>query len=425
MQGNIHLSTHRLLFHALLPPDEAFVRHYDSSEEFETMNTPIDKTHVLHSGPVTWHRHKLNSSQRVWMELSAEMITTYPSADEAGRVRPIKSILRKCLLDRADVVSTIDSLRPIDEAKPSDIHLTFRDQHILKSYFFTVDTPQSAAQWRRTIEAALFRLLRVKWRNSASTRLGKEPESSVDQWNTLRYCVPLDRLTVTEVGDYHGFATLVSLRVSLDKPQKLITPAMRLADAMANLQHLHLAREADSDLTFNFNLAVITKQESFVDHLNHAIEAAHLRHPRGATPQMSFSIAGLDFLAEDEEDHSAEEAETPSESLPAKIARKAEKAHMAARAFGLDEEEGIWCKSLLVRADHSETLLRGHQWSSHPRTPHPDSPICLLLAQECPHSRCEGRTMCDKAKASTVLKSASSKDSKLSPVSSQDSPVSL
>jgi sterol 3beta-glucosyltransferase len=91
--GNIHLSTHRLLFHALLPPDEAFIRHYDSAEDFETLgSTSTDPSIVLHAGAVTWHRHKLPSA-RVWMELSPEMITTYPSANEAGRVRPIKSIL--------------------------------------------------------------------------------------------------------------------------------------------------------------------------------------------------------------------------------------------------------------------------------------------------------------------------------------------
>jgi sterol 3beta-glucosyltransferase len=50
---------------------------------------------VLMAGPVTMHRHgPLLARRRLWMEISTEMITTYPTGDEAGRVRPLQTVLR-------------------------------------------------------------------------------------------------------------------------------------------------------------------------------------------------------------------------------------------------------------------------------------------------------------------------------------------
>lgn len=98
MVGNLNLTTHRLLFHAPLPPDEAFVRKYTDADaqtgQVPEFNHAISNSDIIHSGPVTWHRPgTLVSAQRVWLELSAEMLSTYPSADDVGRTRPLKSIL--------------------------------------------------------------------------------------------------------------------------------------------------------------------------------------------------------------------------------------------------------------------------------------------------------------------------------------------
>ena len=85
--GNIHLTTHRLTFHAVLPPPKMLLPGDESSK-------------LLHTGAATIHRHNpifANKTSRVWMELDAEMITTYPSADEEGRVKPLRSILRELL----------------------------------------------------------------------------------------------------------------------------------------------------------------------------------------------------------------------------------------------------------------------------------------------------------------------------------------
>jgi sterol 3beta-glucosyltransferase len=94
MIGNLHLTTHRLLFHALLPPDSAFLPPAGQTDPADEVG--IERHNVIRSGPVTVHRSSVyKPKQRVWMELSPEMITTYPSGDEKSRVRPLFSILCK------------------------------------------------------------------------------------------------------------------------------------------------------------------------------------------------------------------------------------------------------------------------------------------------------------------------------------------
>lgn len=295
-------------------------------------------------------------------------------------------------------VSSVDTIRPRDDTKASDIHLNFTLEGSHKSLFFTVDTPQSAAQWRRHIEAALFRIFRRRWRHKATSVAGKEPESSVDQWNTLRFCVPLHRLALIDEGDYHGFATLLSLKVDLDESQRLVSAgtffaAADTASITDNLLNMHLRAKSDTDLTFNFNLAVITEQGSFIDKLRHGIQVAHLRHPKADVDanRLIFNIAGIDCLAsEDDIEREVQEESRPSESLPARIARKAEKAHTAAAVFGLHEEEGIWRKSEESVADDSETLLSGYCRRASSRSSDCDAKIRLLLAEEYPFSGCQG-----------------------------------
>lgn len=98
MIGNLHLTNYRLLFHALLPPDSAFVSGAAEPDQTEEQaNARYARPDILKSGNVTIHREGLiKSKKRVWMELTPEMLTTYPSGDEAGRVRPLYSILRGC-----------------------------------------------------------------------------------------------------------------------------------------------------------------------------------------------------------------------------------------------------------------------------------------------------------------------------------------
>lgn len=95
MLGNLHLTTHRLVFHALIPPDNMMTRapDFESVDDNEAAAMK-ERPSVVQAGSVTLHQEGIFASKkRVWMEITPEMLTCYPSADEAGKVRPLFSIL--------------------------------------------------------------------------------------------------------------------------------------------------------------------------------------------------------------------------------------------------------------------------------------------------------------------------------------------
>lgn len=108
MLGNLHLTNYRLLFHALLPPDSAFVSGSPEPDQTEEQaNARFARPDIMKSGNVTVHREGLmKSKKKVWMELSPDMLTTYPAGDEAGRVRPLYSILCEHYQDSANISVT-------------------------------------------------------------------------------------------------------------------------------------------------------------------------------------------------------------------------------------------------------------------------------------------------------------------------------
>jgi sterol 3beta-glucosyltransferase len=77
-QGVVHLTTHRITFHASLPSSQ-----------------PNQKERILKSGPVIIHFKGLRPKKRVWLQLTREMISTYPSSRDEHKIKPLKSILCK------------------------------------------------------------------------------------------------------------------------------------------------------------------------------------------------------------------------------------------------------------------------------------------------------------------------------------------
>lgn len=75
----IHMTTHRISFHASL---------------LSVRPDILPDEQVIKKGPVTVHRPGLHRKRRIWLELSHDMLTTFPSGSDADRIRPIKSILR-------------------------------------------------------------------------------------------------------------------------------------------------------------------------------------------------------------------------------------------------------------------------------------------------------------------------------------------
>lgn len=80
--GNLHLTTHRFTFHAVLPP----LALLDSSSSASSL--------IIKSGPVWIHRPgRLTKKRRVWLELGIDMMSTFPDSSKEGRTRPLKSLI--------------------------------------------------------------------------------------------------------------------------------------------------------------------------------------------------------------------------------------------------------------------------------------------------------------------------------------------
>jgi hypothetical protein len=209
--------------------------------------TGDDQTSILHSGPVTIHREHAKlapRTRRLWMELGPDMITTYPSADEEGRVRPIRSIL----------LSTIKQLYPMDLDKPFEVQLRYAIPKGEEKLIFTVDTEESALHWHRDLESALFQHGRLRrYQKKLADRkkaLEERPnapsleglptfEEDDGGWEMLRICLPLDRVNEVGTEDYMDFARIISLDVDVMEGTGKGMKAMKQPEWCKDFDMLH------------------------------------------------------------------------------------------------------------------------------------------------------------------------------------------
>lgn len=202
-----------------------------------------------------------------------------------------------------------------------------------------------------------------------------------DEWTTLRVCIPLDRITIGGTQDYLSFCTLVGLDIELDDelvvwhpeevgagsytgsdtPTKggnttqLWTPTqVDIATAPSINQ---LLRSRNDSNGYPFNIAVLNNEIWFVESLQKAVAASrHRRYKPDATrPSMVFDIGGYNCFETDDDRQTTSSAEIEREEQVeaeggslALNTRKQEKASMAAKVFGLREEDGIWSTSRVV-----------------------------------------------------------------------------
>ena len=138
-----------------------------------------------------------------------------------------------------------------------------------------------------------------------------------------------------------------------------------LASALANsVKENPTVYEEDQPSTnsFTFNVAVLNEKAWFAEALQAAVEtSAGRRYKTGVTrPSMVLNVGGHDCLATDEElessggevsqvsTRSSEDLDEEKEDKFVSETRKAEKAAMAAKVFGLKEEEPIWRELFLL-----------------------------------------------------------------------------
>jgi sterol 3beta-glucosyltransferase len=279
----------------------------------------------------------------------------------------------------------------------------------------------------------------------------------------LRICIPLDRVEINGISDYHGFATLVGLDVELDDASEVSWHPEHIAqgDFTGSLDStpggrrkqpgsgastpkrtfsikgafgkngsgqqtpppsspLKQSTYIDSTLPprlawaahgkdeatppgwalgedwrqqYTFNVAVLNEQAWFAEALQSAVHASAGRKYKAGIkrPRMVMEVAGYDCLATDEEveaqtgalsrtSTSSSEAEDEETGF-ANETRKAEKAALAAKVFGLREDEGIYrgCRRF-IGADASQTVLYRPPSLARSRSHHHNSQIHLLLA---------------------------------------------
>lgn len=77
-QGVIHVTTHRVAFHASLLESKP--------------NLPLSQR-VIKTGPAVLHRKGWRAKRRIWLELSYDMLCAYTSSSDEGRLRPLTTIL--------------------------------------------------------------------------------------------------------------------------------------------------------------------------------------------------------------------------------------------------------------------------------------------------------------------------------------------
>lgn len=146
MQGVIHLTTHRLTFHASL---------------FATRPDIAPGREVLKAGPATFHRKGWRGKRRVWLELLPDMICAYASSKEEDKWRPISTLLRTQLFvllshcfhlnNKFALVAHIQDAEPVDPKKPRLIRLNIDPSAQMVNDYTEFDTEESARDWRKEL----------------------------------------------------------------------------------------------------------------------------------------------------------------------------------------------------------------------------------------------------------------------------------
>jgi sterol 3beta-glucosyltransferase len=170
------------------------------------------------------------------------MVTSYPRADETGRIRPIRCVLCKSPLRRRPdhLVSTVSKLEPFDPEHPNDFYVVYETANGVERTHMSVDTEQSAMQWRRAFEGALFRHAHAIWKQQHARKSGTESSNTDEQWTMMRACVPLDRIRVSGMQDYHSFVTLLGLEIDLRDVDKVdFSPENDLGGDSDHEDHIH------------------------------------------------------------------------------------------------------------------------------------------------------------------------------------------
>ncbi|KAJ4482174.1 glycosyltransferase family 1 protein [Lentinula aciculospora] len=128
--GVLHLTTHRLTFHASL---------------LSARPDLLPSQQVIKAGPVTVHLPRFHKKRRLWLELTHDMMCTYSSSNPDDHLRPLRSIL----------LSGIQGISLVDPNNPRIFQVACGEDLDVAG-IVEFDTEESAQEWRKELTGALF-----------------------------------------------------------------------------------------------------------------------------------------------------------------------------------------------------------------------------------------------------------------------------
>ncbi|CCO32951.1 sterol 3beta-glucosyltransferase [Rhizoctonia solani AG-1 IB] len=206
--GVIHLTTHRITFHASLlpgtnrdPPGGSTFSH-DSHRSADSQILKAGPGVVIEPRTGILHPQK---RRRVWIELSHDMITSYPDASDEGRVRPIRSIL----------LSNVKEIDPYDPTQPTRVRMHMSVLGLDVTGDVELDTEESAHEWRRELSAALYmyRHHRKTLIGHGNEKIAPRPEDAQTESRGVRICIPLALIKEYQHEWWAAWACILSVAV--------------------------------------------------------------------------------------------------------------------------------------------------------------------------------------------------------------------
>ena len=203
--------------------------------------------------------------------------------------------------------SHIQEILPIDKTRPRFIELKFEDDIPEFSGVVEFDTEESASDWRKEMQGALF-----LYRHSRRSALD---DQATDDTNGVRLSIPLnriDQLNITHTPLFTLFATLY-VPITLDE-----------------LRGFNPAGDDKETTAIQF---VTLRPDDAWKHLSDHVDVAKARSS-DISADVIIDFGPLTFLENDERSHKS-------------VTYDVEKAKEMAvrRALALDEENDIWCTS--------------------------------------------------------------------------------
>lgn len=248
--GVIHLTTHRLAFHASL---------------LATRPDLSPRQQVIRAGPAVirhnsrWRRKR----RRVWLEISHDMLSSYSSSRDEDHIQPIRTVL----------YSNVKEVLRANPKRPRIVEVIF-DASTTPSMngVAEFDTVESACEWRKELQGALY-----LYRHGRRQALGGD---SSDELNGVRLSIPLSRIDRMEEARCLTFTYLLSIYVpftSYDthshQAEKIQFVTLQPDDAWKKLQqYIDAAKERQlsavpSDVVVDFGPLSFLEKE---DHIQEA-----------------------------------------------------------------------------------------------------------------------------------------------------------